>query len=292
MTLPHGKSQDCRAFLRVVESYVDGELSPAAIVECDRHVAQCEHCRERVNLGRAMKGSVRELALAPMPMDAKARLRAAMQAEVARTAAPANVVPLPRAAMLSFAAAGFAAAAAFVLVPRFFQGNRELAEAESDEVLGELVAEHVRPLPMDGTDIQTVRSLEQYVGVPLRPHFPQSRAKLVGARIVPVQKERAAVVRYELAAAAPSPIAHVSQAFQAAAPAPARVSVLVFDPRRIHLNPHVPDFPAPAGARPVRVTRAQGLPVAVTERDGVGYAISGDVSEQQALELVRYVAGE
>ena len=292
MTLPHEKSQDCRAFLRVVESYVDGELAPAAIVEGDRHVAQCEHCRERVNLGRAMKGSVRELARAPMPTDATARLRAAMQAEVARTASPAKVVPLPRAAVISFAAAGFAAAAAFVLAPRFSQGNRALAETEGDDVLSELVAEHVRPLPMDGTDVQTVRSLEQYVGVPLRPHFPQSRAKLVGARILPVQKERAAIVRYELAAPPPSVIAHVSQSFQAAPPQPARVSVLVFDPRRIHLNPQVAEFAEQAGARPVRVTRAHGLPIAVTERDGVGYAISGDVDERQALELVRYVAGE
>jgi anti-sigma factor RsiW len=292
MTLPHEKSQECRAFLRVVESYVDGELAPAAIVEGDRHVAQCEHCRERVNLGRAMKGSVRELARTPMPTDAKARLRAAMQAEVARTPASPKVVPLPRAAVASLAAAGFAAAAAFVLAPRFSPGRQARVEAEGDDVLSELVAEHVRPLPMDGTDVQTVRSLEQYVGVPLRPHFPQSRARLVGARILPVQKERAAIVRYELAAPPPSPIAHVSQSFQAAPPAPARVSVLVFDPRRIHLNPQIAELSEPFGPRPVRVTRAHGLPIAVTERDGVGYAISGDVDERQALELVRYVAGE
>jgi anti-sigma factor RsiW len=292
MTLPHEKSQDCRAFLRVVESYVDGELAPAAIVEGDRHVAQCAHCRERVNLGRAMKGSVRELARAPMAADAKARLRASMLAEVARAPAAPKVVPLPRAAVVSLAAAGFAAAAAFALAPRVSPAGRALAEADGDDVLSELVAEHVRPLPMDGTDIHTVRSLEQYVGVPLRPHFPQSRAKLVGARILPVHKERAAIVRYELAAAPPNPIAHVSQSFQAAAPEPARVSVLVFDPRRIHLSPQAAEFAEPPGPRPVRLTRAQGLPVAVTERDGVGYAISGDVSEQQALELVRYVAGE
>lgn len=286
-TLP----QECRAFLRVVESFIDGELAPAAIVEGERHLADCTHCRERVTLGRAMKGSVKASAHAPLSSEAKARLRASMQAELARTPAPARATPNGRAGFGTFVAAGFAAAAAWFLAPRFAARHDDLAA--NDDVLGELVAEHVRPLPMDGTDVQAVRNLEPYVGVPLRPHFPQSRAKLVGARIVPFQKERAAIVRYELANAPASPIAHVSQAFQVAAQEPTRrVSVLVFDPRRIHLSAPTADLAERFGHAPVHLTRAQGLPIAVTERNGVGYALSGDVDDQQALELVRYVAGE
>lgn len=282
---------ECRSFLRVVESFVDGELAPAAIVEGERHLADCTHCRERVMLGRAMKGSVKAAAAARLSPDAKARIRASMQAEIARTSATTKAAPLSRSTLGTLVAAGFAAAAAWVVAPRFATPSGEAAA--NDEVLGELVAEHVRPLPMDGTDLQTVRNLEPYVGVPLRAHFPQSRAKLVGARIVPFQKERAAIVRYELANAAPSPIAHVSQAFQAGAPEPTRrVSVLVFDPRRIHLSAPTADLAARFGSGPIHVTRAHGLPIAVTERNGVGYALSGDVDEQQALELVRYVAGE
>jgi anti-sigma factor RsiW len=286
-TLP----QECRSFVRVVESFIDGELAPAALIEGERHIAECIHCHERVMLGRAMKGSVKAATREPLSSAAKARLRASMQAELARTPVAAKTVPLGRVAVGTLVTAGFAAAAAWFLAPRFSSNQDDLAA--NDDVLGELVAEHVRPLPMDGTDVQTVRNLEPYVGVPLRPHFPQNRARLVGARIVPFQKERAAIVRYELASAPVSPIAHVSQAFQAAAQEPTRrVSVLVFDPRRIHLSARVADLPAPFSAYPVHLTRAQGLPIAVTERNGVGYALSGDVSEQQALELVRYVAGE
>jgi len=267
---------ECRSFLRVVESFLDGELAPAALIEGERHVAECTHCRERVMLGRAMKASVKDAAREPLDAAAKARLRASMQAEIARTPAAPKTVPLTRVAYGTFFAAGFAAAAAWVLAPRFASRQAELSA--NDDVLGELVAEHVRPLPMDGTDLQTVRNLEPYVGVPLRPHFPQSRAKLVGARILPFQKERAAIVQYELD--------------RESSQGPARrVSVLVFDPRRIHLGAAVRGASAQQVAgRPVHLMRAQGLPVAVLEGDDIGYAISGDVNDEQAMELVRYVA--
>ncbi len=282
---------ECRSFLRVVESFIDGELAPAALIEGERHIADCTHCRERVLLGRALKGSVKAATREPLSSAAKARLRASMQAELARSPAPTTTVPFGRVVAGTLVATGLAAAAAWAIAPRF--SSRYDALAANDDVLGELVAEHVRPLPMDGTDVQAVRNLEPYVGVPLRPHFPQSRARLVGARIVPFQKERAAIVRYELANAPASPIAHVSQAFQVAAQEPTRrVSVLVFDPRRIHLSAPTTDLAERFGGAPVHVTLAHGLPIAVTERNGVGYALSGDVDEQQALELVRYVAGE
>ncbi len=268
-------SSECRAFLRVVESFIDGELAPAAIIEGERHTESCASCRERVMLGRAMKASVRSLTKAPMGEGAKARLRTALVAEVTRTPAPQRSDSRERIVFGTLLAASLAAAAGWLFAPRFSSPNVASAPLGNDDVLGELVAEHVRPLPMDGTDIQTVRSLEQYVGVPLRPHFPTSRAKLVGARIVPFQKERAAIVQYELDRDGPG--------------APRRISVLVFDPRRIHLAP-VNDVAQQLGRREVRMTRSQGLPVAVMQDNDIGYALSGDVDEQQAMELVRYVA--
>ena len=268
-------SQECRAFLRVVESFIDGELDPAAIIEGEHHTASCASCRERVMLGRAMKASVSHLATSPMGDDARGRLRNALAAEIARTPSSPKRAPRVRMVVGSIVAASFAAAAAWLFAPRIGTPNASLAEAGNDDVLSELVAEHVRPLPLDGTDIQTVRSLEQYVGVPLRQHFPASRAKLVGARILPFQHERAAIVQYELGGTGPG--------------APRRISVLVFDPRRIHLAP-ASDLAQQLGRHEVRMTRAQGLPVAVMEDEGIGYALSGDVDEKQAMELVRYVA--
>ncbi len=279
-TLP----SECRSFLRVVESFIDGELPSAALVEGERHVAGCSHCRERVELGRAMKGSVRALSATPLGAEAKNRLRASLEAELQRSPSTRAEFPRARVAAASVFVAGLAAAA-WLLAPRLPSRNAATPNARGDDVLAELVSEHVHPLPLDGTDPQTVRSLEQYVGIPIRPHFPTSRAKLVGARILPFQNERAAIVRYELAPPAPPPGAPAT-----GAPPARQVSVLVFDPRRIHLNPHVGTLAEPVDGRAVHMTRTHGLPVAFVEEDGIGYALSGDVDEAQAVELVRYVA--
>ena len=282
-------SPGCRSFVRVVESFLDGELEPSALIEGERHVASCAHCRERVALGRALKASVRELTCAPLGGEARSRLRKSMEAEMARTPssrAAGTSSPRTRSAVVGLSFGLVAAiAAAFLVVPLLFPRlfpRMLLREAlavsgDDDDALRELVAEHVHPLPMDGIDIQTVQGLEQYIGIPLRKHFPPSRARLVGARIVPVQKERAAIVQYELVPEG------------GGAGAPRRISVLVFDPRRIHL-PSVLMRGDSQEIHQVRTTRTQGMPVAVMEDNGIGYALSGDVNEAQAVELVRYVA--
>ena len=290
-------SPGCRSFVRVVESFLDGELEPSALIEGERHVASCAHCRERVALGRALKASVRELTCAPMGNEARSRLRKSMEAEMARTPssrAAGTSSPRTRSAVVGLSFGLVAAiAAAFLVVPHLIPGlfagpfpgllareapREALAvSGDDDDALRELVAEHVHPLPMDGVDIQTVQGLEQYIGIPLRTHFPPSRARRVGARIVPVQKERAAIVQYELVPEG------------GGAGAPRRISVLVFDPRRIHL-PSVLMRGDSQEIHQVRTTRTQGMPVAVMEDNGIGYALSGDVNEAQAVELVRYVA--
>lgn len=63
-----------------------------------------------------------------------------------------------------------------------------------------------------------------------------------------------------------------------------RVSVFVFDPRRIQVNAE--DFtPRPVGSAEVRVGRANGYSVAVTQHAGVGYALASDMDERQTAEL-------
>jgi hypothetical protein len=63
-----------------------------------------------------------------------------------------------------------------------------------------------------------------------------------------------------------------------------RVSVFVFDPRRIQVSGD--DLtPQPVGSAQVRVGRANGYSVAVTQRGGVGYALASDMDERQTAEL-------
>ncbi len=70
-----------------------------------------------------------------------------------------------------------------------------------------------------------------------------------------------------------------------------RVSVIVFDPRRIQVG-DVDDLePRPVGTTEVQVGRSNGYSVAVTQREGVGYAIASDLDESQMAELAVYRVG-
>ena len=64
-----------------------------------------------------------------------------------------------------------------------------------------------------------------------------------------------------------------------------RVSIFVFDPRRIQVNDS--DLSArPVGTAQVRVGHQNGYSVAVMQsNDGVGYALASDMDEDETAEL-------
>jgi anti-sigma factor RsiW len=138
-----------------------------------------------------------------------------------------------------------------------------------DDFLSELVAEHSRPLPPDRTDPNKVSELGQYVGVPVHAgmlHRPNAR--FVGGRVLPVHQERAAMLQYEIQQGGET----------------RRVSVFIYDPRRIQVSGD--DLTArPVGTAEVRVGHANGYSVAVTQHEGVGYALASDMDEQHTAEL-------
>lgn len=254
----------CKNFCHLLGAYADGELEPSAVCAIEEHVTECESCRERVELDRAIRGSLKRTVRASAPAGLRARAEAAMMAakaaEVAKKDARARelerasqsaswrtIVPLASAAALAMV---WGAATRGPLN----QGRQLASDGRStpdsvragfgDELLEELVAEHSKPLPPERTDPVGVRGFERYVGVPVRPgSFGRAGARLVGGRLVPVHQERAAVLQYEIGNGAEV----------------RRVSVVIYDPRRIQVND---DNPRDRG----------GLNVAVTERAGVGYA--------------------
>jgi anti-sigma factor RsiW len=138
-----------------------------------------------------------------------------------------------------------------------------------DDLLSELVADHSRPLPPERTDPNKVGELGEYVGVPVHASaLHRQNARFVGGRVLPVHQERAAMLQYEIQQGGET----------------RRVSVFVFDPRRIQVNAE--DFtPRPVGSAEVRVGRANGYSVAVTQHAGVGYALASDMDERQTAEL-------
>ncbi|HEY2510613.1 MAG TPA: zf-HC2 domain-containing protein, partial [Polyangiaceae bacterium] len=225
----HSAPSRCRDCVRMLDAYLDGELEPAQLLDIEGHVAECGACRERVELDRATRASLKRTtkAQAKAPDGLRARALAAMQAEKARgeARAPAaassgpwrSFVPLASAAALAlaFGAAGRGA------TDRSGEGLQAgLGSGLGDELLQELIAEHSHPLPSyDRTDRDGARDLEQYVGVPIRPAaFERGGAHFVGGRVMPVQgSQRAAMLQYVIGTGSTAQ----------------RVSVFIYDPSKI-----------------------------------------------------------
>jgi anti-sigma factor (TIGR02949 family) len=252
----------------------DGELEPSKMCEVDEHVEHCEGCRERVLLDEAVRHSMKQSLKQAAPEDLRARVAAAMNAETARVLARERqssrnsswrtVVPLATAAAFALAWGAMSRGP----IARTTASDNVRAGL-GDDFLSELVAEHSRPLPPERTDPNKVDELAQYVGVPVHVgmlHRPNAR--FVGGRVLPVHQERAAMLQYEIQQGGET----------------RRVSVFVFDPRRIQVTGD--DLtPRPVGTAEVRVGHANGYSVAVTQRGGVGYALASDMDEQHTAEL-------
>jgi len=133
---------------------------------------------------------------------------------------------------------------------------------------------HARPLPPEEIDPQRIQSrFSPIVGVPVRPvRFeapPAQTWTFAGARLMPMHDESAATLFYDLNGT--------------------RVTVFVYDPSRIRVQPGcclVPHLMKVRGQdRTIMVGHAKGYAVAVQERDGVGYAMSADLGEDDMLRL-------
>src|SRR5262249_42108532 len=139
----------------------------------------------------------------------------------------------------------------------------------------DLVAEHARPLPSEYRNEKDVQACEQYVGVPVHAgRLQRAGARLVGARMLPVHQERAAVLHYEIAQGGEM----------------RRVSLFVYDPRRIQVGSNIPELSRrEVGAAEMLVGRTGGYSVAVTQRAGVGYALATDLDPEGSAQLAALV---
>jgi anti-sigma factor RsiW len=306
---------ECRAYVRFLGAFLDGELDAAKQLEVEGHLETCLTCRERTMLDRAMRatlktvvarGAVADEAAADGVMDVtdvnsdeaqaamkarsdamRARMRAAMIAEekreTVRTAATVGTLataPFGWKAMLPLTAAAALALVWGAASQR--TGNRSLysdmpaATTQAglgEDPLAELVAEHSRPLPPERTDALGLSSFEQYVGVPVHAaNLEKAGARLVGGRVLPVHQERAAMLQYVVGKGADA----------------RRVSMFIYDPRKIRIGCN-DCAPRAAGTAQVQVGRAGGYSVAVTQKEGVGYAVASDLDAEHNFELAALV---
>lgn len=283
-------THDCRDRSRMLGSYLDGELEAAKLIEIDEHVGVCDTCREETQLLRAMRGSLKRVVKMPAPTGLQERIANAMAAEKSReevrsdaeaSALGANTPLVNLSSWRTMVPLATAAALALVwgAATRGAQGPSTEARAGfGDDLLAELVAEHSQPLPLEAKDPDAVRGLERYVGVPVRPAiFDRSgmNAHLVGARVVPLHSQRAAMLQYDVQTGTGM---H-------------RMSVIVYDAQKIEIGT-ANLTPREVGTAEVRVGREKGYSVAATQRGGVGYLVTSDLDPDRSAQLAALVYDE
>lgn len=291
----------CSSLARLLGAHTDGQLDAAKTLEVDDHLAQCSTCRERVALDRAIRGSLKKSVKATAPDDVRARMLAAMTAQTARESRQSSGAVAPpdpvRTDTLLFAEEARAAeprsrwamlrhgrtilplaGAAAIALAWGFAGRQPLALSEgaarlgagfsNDELVNQFVDVHSHPMHPETPDPKVVSAFEREVGVPV--HVPQleKNARFVGGRLLPVQGgERAAMLQYE--------VAQANGSVQ-------RVSVFVYDPRRVHIRSAEQLAPRAFGTAEVRVGQARGYSVAVAQHGDVGYAVATDLEDTSA----------
>lgn len=288
----------CRELDRSLEAYVDGELDPSAVLTVDAHLTACATCAERVALGRSMKRALRSEAVAEtVPASVRARfLRSAeaLHEEVPssrRATSPSRrVVPIEsarapswRSAVPWVAAAGVAFAVGGSM--RNMRSHNNNADADvatasfasaRTQLLEEFAVQHARPLPPEEIDpVRVTKVFSPIVGVPVRPvrfaNVPMNDTwAFAGARLMAFRDEPAATLSYKNVGGA-------------------RITVVVFDPNRIAVRSACCLSPKTVRVRgedrTILVGHAKGYPLAVSENDGVGYAVSGDLNEPELVNV-------
>lgn len=292
----------CNSIARLLGAHADGQLDTAKTLEVDDHLAGCETCRERVALDTAIRGSLKKAVKRTTPDDVRARMLAAMAGETAREdarTAAALPVSMPDSVRHQLETPGsggrptmlrhwrtmipVASAAAIVLAWGFASrqpvsaGDASVARAGfgNDELVNQLVDVHSHPIHPETADPKMIRGFEREVGVPVRVGQLEKNARFVGGRLLPVQGgERTAMLQYEVA----QPNGGIE-----------RVSVFVFDPRRVQIRGS--DLsPRAVGTAQVRVGQAHGYSVAVAQHGDVGYAVASDMDVDSSAQLVGHAA--
>jgi anti-sigma factor RsiW len=269
----------CRRIEPLLETFADAELSPAQAVEVEAHILECERCAEQLRLMEAIKASTRRAVEADVSFssDFLARVEQAMVEEERRQYA--QVVRRPWAAALRgvFPAFGMAAGVLLYLALRDAESPREgrtapplvaAAQVTMEGALDRLIDYHSSPPESQVTEANLLPTFEPNVGVRIRaPELGAYGAHWEGASLVPVVNHQAAFLRYRMPG-------H-------------RVTVYVFDPRKVPVHNHLER--RVVGDDPIYIGQWRGYSVAARENRGVGYAMAADLDDQAITQLIRSI---
>ncbi len=269
---------NCRRIESLLETHVDGELSPGQTLDVEAHLDHCSHCAEQASFMVAMKGSTRRVVQEDADISGAflARLESAMLAEEDRRAEREDSQPwygpwrsmLPALAMAAGVLLWFVVRGDGSEAPvRSASGAGEVATAQIgfEGALDRLIDYHSSPPLPQVTEARLLPTFEPNVGVRIRaPQLDQYGATWEGASLVPVEQHQAAYMRYRMPG-------H-------------RVTVYVYDPRKVAVHRRLER--RLVGNSPIYVGEWRGYSVAARENSGVGYAMTADLDAQAITQLI------
>jgi hypothetical protein len=239
---------NCAGVERCLDAFVDNEVSPAGRSEVERHLEQCQSCRDRVAFALWLKRSLKQEAQVTAPSELRQRVQASLREEQAYARRiDANWRSTAAVAALALCVFGVGGALEF-------RGRAAQASVVSP-LLEDVVRAHARTYPAEvAHGDQVSEYFQQRVGFEVRPiEFADAG---VGGR-------RAVALRYEAGER--------------------RITVVAFRP-----PPHaaLSGVTAEADGRQVRLVQVQGHVVPMVEHDGVVYAVVSDHDADDPLRLV------
>jgi anti-sigma factor RsiW len=293
---------NCAAVRPYLQAFVDDELSPERCIEIEQHLAQCSECQAEVELTRSLCRATRaSVVQCPMCPDVQARLAKCLQSETSRFGGhffePLSfkvIAPLSAAAALTLflSARGgdigsdgwrpnVASAAVDGTRTESARGDtagrlggqeiggQEMMEATAQDssLMDFLIRHHASRFEPEVIEAGSVNHLEPHLGFRVQPpDFGRYGARFEGANLVPVNRTRAAVLHYNLGGK--------------------RVTLYVYNPEELPLRAQRALTPRVVGNRAVFVGHRRGYSIATCEREGVGYAVTTDLSGEESAELV------
>ncbi len=268
------RESTCQHLAQLVSPYMDGELSTSETIDVQQHVEGCSHCAQLVRFERATRNTMKKVVYADRaPESLRAKIAMTLAEARSQGVEPGDVSSIsPN--LLSWKVVGaLSAAAALVMALGAFNNQSQMgarpelggaitASATSislDGFVNDLIDQHVDPLPPEAQTPTEIPSLDRFVGVPVRALSPNGyHSQLLGARVVPVLRHRTAMLQYMLANG------H-------------RVSVYVYNPHQLPVERAKFLSRSVVGNAPVYAGSVRGYTVAVTDRQGVGYAAASDL---------------
>lgn len=263
--------QDIRPYL---EAFVDQELSPERTLDVERHVAQCESCRNEVETSQTLamvtRSAVSEVPCCP---NFQARLCKSLAEERRRQEEPSAAAhkPLPWRTISPIAAA--AAIALLFGAAQRQQGNvstQPLIASTENQLMDVLLQHHSAPPTTPTlTALDLVQRMEPRLGFPVHPpNLERYGARFVGANLVNVDQTPAASLHYSLNNGR-------------------RLTFYVYDPEKLPLRAAVRTLhPRVVQNQAVFVGHRRGYSIATCEKHGVGYAVTTELGDAESAEMV------